>query len=248
MVAVCALRVARVSYRSACGARGPKGLVFFLVPSCLCGETGRAAVALGVAVAAVLPTLVTLLREGRELSTSILLQYLDLIGLGRVFLTPVRTGVHYFQYVEIGGLIGPGAIRPLTWLIDVPYVNVAREVGLRYIGTGVESVLANANFLFAYYAAFGMGAVLLSIVGVYLLDAFTLFLAEAPTAVVPLLVLLLLKSAALSETVLTTALLTGGFLLIPVLAFWARSTGPTNPIDPSALPSDPLASRSPVDP
>jgi hypothetical protein len=192
---------------------------------------------------------ITVAREGRVMDTNNLVTYTEEVGLGRIFRTPVKVGAWYAQYAETEGRAGIAAVRPLARLYDLEFIPLARQVGQRYVSPGSPDVISNSNFLFVYYAAFGLLAIPISLVGVFLLDLLLIPLARLPDLALPMVSVLTIKGALMTEGVFTTSLVTGGYVLLPALVYFGiayRSSRPSVgrtshlgalPVAPCRIPS-----------
>lgn len=169
-------------------------------------------------------TFATFAREGilREVTRSSFTHYFITGTIQRISVTPYATGVMSNMYAQEFGLLWGGNIRPLAWLLDIPYVHLANLTALRYVHTaGIVSTQANTCFLFDLQASFGLfWGWLLSLLVISALD-FLLRLYRGMNGGILLVSLacLLLSLFALPATALTTALITFGILPIPLLAW-----------------------------
>ena len=127
-------------------------------------------VVLGAVAALAFPTILTILREGRELNLANFWLYLTTGILGRVFVIPVRMGLWHVHYAQTVGFIGVAGIPRLASLFGVEPINVANMIALYYVPQAPESTLANSCYVFSYYAYFGLVSLVFSLLGLWLLD------------------------------------------------------------------------------
>jgi hypothetical protein len=177
--------------------------------------------ALCLLVISAIPALVTLRREGGDTSAKTYGEYLERIVAGRLFLTPARTTLLYFYDAQAHGFWGAAGIRPLAILADVPFREAPFEIGQAYSPGASQYTYFNASFVAHYYLLFGGFTIPLSVVGVLLFDLLLLVFLSPRIPVMPFVVLFITKSLLVAEGALTSNAVTGGYILIPLLALLA---------------------------
>jgi hypothetical protein len=162
-----------------------------------------------------LPTFLTLLREGKELSISLFWQYLSTGILGRVFHAPMLTGLWHVHYAQHKGFIGISGIPKLAVLFGIKPINVANLIGINYTNIKIASVSANTCYLFSYYSYFGWLSFPLSLLGLWLLDYSILIYKQlSDNILLPCVASVSLSSMSFVSSNYTTVLLTHGFGVI----------------------------------
>lgn len=177
---------------------------------------------IGVTLILLGPALISILREGKDVSQEALVKRLTGSVLGRAELVPSQSIMIYVYHTQITEQLGLSGIRPLAALTGQDYFNMANETGRIYVRGGGATTLCNANFIGAYYASFGLWTIPFCVIGVLAFDVFVLVYRIPNLIILPIFILLIIKAIALSQSVFTTLLLTNGFILIPVLALLAR--------------------------
>lgn len=126
--------------------------------------------ALGVIAVLTFPTLLSLLREGQDLTFSNFWEYLSIYIFRRVFYTPMQMGVWHVNYAQTVGLIGVAGIPRLASLFGVTPINVPNMIARLYYEYAIDSSYANVSYVFSYYADFGLISLPFSLIGLWLLD------------------------------------------------------------------------------
>lgn len=198
---------------------------------------------IGAAVIITPPVILTLLRQGLLTDLALFPEYYwDLIG-HRVFGSPLETGLWYMHFEQIFGPLGISGIPRLAELFGVPIVNVPNQIGLMYTSTPILSVSANAGFLFAFYAYFGMIALPICLAALWSLDFAFLLLARLDAQLLlPTLAAMAAAGLSFLQSDFTVTLVSHGYALIPIVAFvlvWLRRTLMTS--GGSSQPSDSAA-------
>jgi hypothetical protein len=117
-------------------------------------------------------------------------------------------------------------------------------VGETYHAASPEGTLSNASFLYVYWAGFGLMGVLISIGFLILLDQFVRTISGCPWLALPFIAVLALKAVHLSEGVFTTSLITGGYILLPIVAIVARIAAAPTRAGPSLRPTRRVSPQS----
>lgn len=163
------------------------------------------------------PILITLLREGQNITISTFLEYSSYL-FERVFISPMKVGLWHMHYAQINGFVGIDGVRPLSLLLGGEYINLPNIVGLAYGTNPLATVNADTGFFFDYYACFGLYTVVVSTILTLLLDFTLLVLRRCNILLIPLLSLMFFKTINFIESAYTTTFFTHGFILIPLLA------------------------------
>ncbi len=138
----------------------------------------------------------------------------------RVLLDQMKSGWDYARYVAEYGYWGIQAIPKLAYLVGVDSVNVANELHNYYYPTSlIKSGSYTTGFVFAYYSYFGIGAVIVSTVFLWLLDSILiLYSLLDDSLLLPVVATVAVASLSLIGAEYTTALLTHGVLSSIVIA------------------------------
>jgi hypothetical protein len=179
---------------------------------------GRLFAAMVVVLA--IPTLLTLLREGRSIDLGVSLTYLSAM-FARAFAIPAEVAFWYLHYAQTAGFFGVAGVPKLAWLFDVTPMVVDNLIGLTYAVNPGNSISADTCFVFSYYSCFGLISVFFSLGALLLLD----WIAGAcqfvsNTLLTPLVASLLLSAQTLVEGDYTTVFLTNGFVVMIVIALF----------------------------
>lgn len=144
--------------------------------------------------------------------------------LYRAAIVPLSVGGWYVHHLQTRGAIGPDAIPRLARWRGREAINGPNVIGVvygpLYYGRAVApTISAGSGFIFSYPAYFGYGGIVLSIVGVWLLDAaLGVLLWIARPLVVPLLAALSPTVFKLLEADYTAGWLSHGYGVILILA------------------------------
>lgn len=168
-----------------------------------------------------LPTILTILREGKELSILLFWHYLtDGDGVfGRVFITPMEVGLWHVHYAQTIGYLGIAGVPRLASLFDVQPVNAPNFIGLIYGQSPLESINANVSYVFSYYSYFGLFSFIFSLVGLWLLDfAVLVYRRLDGSLLLPCVASVSIAGISFVSADYTTVLLTHGFGVLLILA------------------------------
>jgi hypothetical protein len=176
--------------------------------------------ALAGVVVLIIPVLLSLLRQGAELNASSFLYYLTTGGMGRrVFVVPTMVGMWYVDYTQTQGFVGVAGIPKLASLLGVEPVIIQNIIGLKYMGTRIESVHATVGYVFAYFAYFGPLSLALSLIGLWLLDLMLLgYRRLGDSLLLPCVAAVSVSCSRFVGSDYTTVLITHGFLISFVVA------------------------------
>lgn len=218
---ICAL-VALLAIASMTGARFyPAGILLAIVAAWLLRrglENRILAWAIPGALAVIaIPVALTVLREGQLLTAESLFRSLRTSILHRLFFIPMQMGLWHVHYAQTSGFVGVAGIPKLAGLLNVKPVNVANLMDLVYGQPSVQTELANTSYVFSYYAYFGLPSIVLSLLGLWLLDvALLVYRRLNATLLVPCVATVTVASLSFVSVDYTIGLVTGGF--IPALA------------------------------
>ena len=174
-------------------------------------------VALGFVSIAVIPTALTILREGIVFDFSTFTTYLMNATFERTFITPMETGLYYVHYAQTVGEFGVAAIPRLAELVGLASVDPANIIGLRYYNYNLDSITANACYVMTYYGYFGLISIPLSLLGLWSLDLMLIVFSKLDHELLLMTVSVTsLAGIRFVSADFTTSLLTGGFLAIPL--------------------------------
>ncbi len=214
--------VALLALASLTGARFyPAGILLAIVVAWLLrrGLDARIlawAIPAGLAVIAI-PVALTVLREGHVLTVDESALSLRTAIQHRLFFVPMQVGLWHAHYAQTSGFIGVAGIPKLASLLNVEPINVANLIARVYGQPATESELANASYVFSYYAYFGLPSILLSLAGLWLLDtALLVYRRLSATLLVPCVATVTVASLGFVSVDYTIGLVTNGFL--PALA------------------------------
>lgn len=205
------------------GARsGPAGVAFCVLVAVYISKgmpIKTRYVLIGFLVVLSFPVIITIMREGKDITMSSFFEYLFYL-FNRVFVTPMRVGLWHMHYAQTNGIVGIGGVRPLALIFGVEYIYLANIIGLTYVDNPLATIHSDTGFFFDYYACFGLYTVIISIFLTFLLDFMLPILRRYKILLIPLLSLIFFKTINFVESTYTVTLLTHGFLLIPVLIFF----------------------------
>lgn len=115
--------------------------------------------------------LLTLMREGNDLTVGNLVWYLGRgIFVHRMFVVPLQVGAWHIHYTQIHDLFGISAVQKLAILLGADSVSVPRLIGSEYAHSSTIETWSNAGYLFSYYSYFGSIAIVFNIALLLLLD------------------------------------------------------------------------------
>jgi len=114
--------------------------------------------------------LIGMYRDGRAFGFDLYLQYLwDFIGR-RILQDPLEVGSWYIHHAQTHGFFGIPALPKLAAITGFDSLNVPNYIGLRYQPNTGPTVSAGAGYLLTYYSYFGVASLLISLIGLWLLD------------------------------------------------------------------------------
>ncbi len=162
----------------------------------------------------------TLLRESEHRGPSRDLSMYTEPLVDRAFVVPFETGARSMFYSYDHGSTGTRTTRPAAVVANEEYINLPLTVYRRHYPFGLEYGSINTCFLFDLQVSAGLwGGWWLSLVGLCLLDLLPyLFLRARGLVLVAFYSAFLCSLLVLSFSAYTTSLLSGGLLLIPLLA------------------------------
>ena len=169
----------------------------------------------------VLPAVFSILREGHIPNIVDVQNYIFGPISRRVFLDPVQGGIYHLHSAQTNGYFGLGAIPKLALLFDKDPLNVPNIIGQIYESSAIASVSSNASFVFSYYSYFGMIALPLCLMGLWLLDLIIwVYKRLSVNLLLPCVASINVACISFISSDYTTVLLTHGilFLLITSLA------------------------------
>lgn len=172
-------------------------------------------------IASLGPAYITLRREGHEATPAMLADYTQRLLVGRALLTPAHTTRMYVYHAQTCGHVGLAGIRPVAGLINTPFVEVANMIGTTYVLGAGPTTICNTNFVGTYYLLFGLGTIPFCAVGLLAFDAFALVFRLRRLLILPFFLLFVSLAIPFSEGGFTGSALSGGFVLVPVLALLA---------------------------
>ena len=163
-----------------------------------------------------IPALLSLLGSRHEISPpDVTDSYVNM--LDRVFGRNFDSHIWTVAFAQRYGFFGIGGIPKLAKLVGEEPIDVFNVVGRAYRPNN-PTISANHSFVFGYYACFGMAAFIPCLILTWLLDlALLLYRKLRPSLLVPCLGASAIAASKFTFTFYTTALVSGGFLLILVL-------------------------------
>jgi hypothetical protein len=204
-----------MTFAAVSGARGPVALVVLsvLMAWWLRKRAPLNLFYLGLATAAVfvLPMVLTILREGRQVDVDTLSQSSQQM-ISRTSGDTVNVAIWYVQYAQNHGFVGIAGVQKLAPMFGTEPVNLANTIGLLYGGGALETISANTSFIIFYYTLFGLGALVPCIFLILLLDVALVIYARLKPAVLTGCVAASLTIASnLAEVDYTSGVFSGGF-------------------------------------
>lgn len=165
-----------------------------------------------------LPTLLTILREGKAISLPIFWRYLTNGILKRVFYSPMEAGLHYVHYAQTMHFFGVAGIQKIAILFGVEPIDTPNLIGLKYEYSGIKTVSANACYVLTYYSYFGLCSLFLSLIGLWLLDfAVWIYRRLSDSSLLACVASVSIVSIYFVSGDYTTVLLTNGFGIILIV-------------------------------
>lgn len=166
--------VAVLLVASPTGSRGaPAGIVMAILLAWLLRRgfpLNPAHIALALLAVLTLPTVLTVLREGRELDWGGFWRTFERGIIWRAFYLPMDTGTWYAHYAQTFGFVGIRGIPKLAAMFGLDAPNVPNIVGLLYARDPGSTINANTCYVFSYYSYFGPLSLPVSLLGLWLLD------------------------------------------------------------------------------
>jgi hypothetical protein len=181
------------------------------------------AVAIPCAIGVVtIPAVLTILREGNTLTAESFVLSLRTSIFSRLFSIPMEMGLWHAHYAQTSGFIGVAGIPKLAALLDVEPVNVANRLALIYAAETFDTQLANACYVFSYYAYFGLPSLAFSLLGLWLLDsALLVYRRLGATLLLPCVATVTVASLGFVSVDYTIGLVTNGFIPALIVALAA---------------------------
>jgi len=212
-----------MAFAAVTGARGPVALVVLsaLMAWWLRKRAPLNLFYLGGAIAAVLvlPALLTILREGRQVDIDSLAESSQLM-ISRTSGDTVDVAKWYFEYAQDSGFVGIAGIQKLARIFSTQPVNLANTVGLMYGGAALDTISANTSFIVYYYALFGLSALVPCVLLILLLDAaLVIYVRLKPPILTGCVAASLAIASNLAELDYTSGIFSGGFGAILLIGF-----------------------------
>ncbi len=158
-----------------------------------------------------LPTVLTILREGNAISLENLFEYFWLI-VNRTFVVPMNVGAWYIHHAQLEGGFGIAGVPKLAALLGIEAIDAPNYIGLKYVPGALSSVSAGAGYLFTYYSYFGTPSLVISVIGLWFLDiAVLLFERLSDYLLLPCVAAVSLTTLAFISGDYTTGWVTHGF-------------------------------------
>lgn len=177
------------------------------------------------------PVILSILREGKNLTLSLFFKYLSTGIFNRIFVVPFDTGLWHAHYAQIHGFIGISGIPKLATLYGVDSINVPMLIYQLYSPYAhvIDSGFANTSYVFSYYSFFGLSSLILSLIALWILDiVIIVYNMISDRLLIPTISAMFIAIISLVSIDYTTALLTGGILIIPVVALFLDNLGRIN--------------------
>jgi hypothetical protein len=133
----------------------------------------------------------------------------------RVFVRGVLPNIWYVDFIQAYGEWGISGIPKLATLVGVDPVNVANVISLHYDQYSLKEGSATTAYITQYYSFFGGFGVLVSFIGLLVLD-FILYIYRylRPAFLLPVVGAMVIPLASLSFAQFTTILFTKGMFFI----------------------------------
>ena len=167
------------------------------------------------------PTILSLLREGKNVTPGRFLDYMGGSILDRVLVIPMATGLYHVHYAQEYGFFGIQAIPKLAAAAGIEPVNVPNLIARIYTRSSLSTATANTAYVYAYYSYFGLMAFVPCLIGLWLLDlSLLVFRRLSSNLLIPCVACIAIATNTFSGTEYTISLVSQGFLLI-LLVSWA---------------------------
>jgi hypothetical protein len=132
----------------------------------------------------------------------------------------MEMGLWHAHYAQTSSFIGVAGIPKLAVLLDVEPINVANRLALIYGPQTFDTQLANASYVFSHYAYFGLGSLVFSLLGLWLLDvALWVYRRLGDTMLLPCVASTTVASLGFVSVDYTIGLVTNGFIVTLVVAW-----------------------------
>lgn len=176
---------------------------------------------IGTFIVLLIPTILSILREGKETNIELIVQYMMTSIFERMVFIPMATGLDHVHYAQTNGLIYAAGIPKLANLLGIKVINLANVIYLTYSSFSLESGIANTSFVFSYYAMFGIAILPILLLLLWSLDLCLPLLKKMKAQVLlPTIACSILISKSFTASDFTTALITHGFLLLFIIALF----------------------------
>ena len=164
-----------------------------------------------------IPALLSLLHTRHQINApDVTDSYVNM--LDRVFGRNIDSHVWTVDFTQRYGFFGVGGIPKLAKLFGREPIDTFNVVGRAYRPNN-PTISANSSFVFGYYACFGIIAFIPCLILTWLLDLVLLLYRKVrPSLIVPCLGASAVAASKFTFTYYTTALASGGFLLIVALS------------------------------
>ncbi|MEN6406736.1 MAG: hypothetical protein ABFC77_09710 [Thermoguttaceae bacterium] len=175
--------------------------------------------AIGMIVVFAAPAYLSLVREGQDWTLDRHFEYINTLILHRIFEVPNQMGILYVYDAQATGYSGASGFRLFAAMMGAEGESLQARIGNEYLYAGQY---CNATAVFEYYKMMGLFGIPVTVIGMLCLDLFLLFLRRPTIALLPFVVFFANRAIQGSETTVTVLLMTGGFWLVPVLAFFSH--------------------------
>lgn len=185
-------------------------------------------IVVAIVVVLAIPTMLSILREGRILNMSLFFDYLKGGIAHRVFIVPMKTALWHTHFVQEQGLVGIAGIRKLALLTGVDPVSLPLMIYSRYTAAPLEYGTSPTCYVFTYYSYFGIWSLPFTIGALWLLDlVLVVYRSLSDNLLLPCVVAVSISSIMFISADFTTVLLSHGFLVVLGAAVLLDSCGST---------------------
>lgn len=217
--------VAVLAAASISGARSYSAYIFLLVFFAWLLQKGFPIKPVQFILAAIviltLPTMLTILREGKSLTVKGFISYLGGHTLKRVVIVPMETGLQHVHYAQTHGAFGIQAIPRLAKAKGIKPLKVPLFISKVYYGNPLETTTSNTSYVYAYYSYFGLIAFVPCLLGLWLLDlSLLVYRRLSANLLLACVACVAIAANKFSGTEYTIGLFTFGFLFL-LLVGWA---------------------------
>ena len=181
-----------------------------------------------VLIVALLPAvLISILLEGKGVSVTHVFDYFGHVGK-RAFVVPLDVCSWYAHYVQTHSTFGVAGMPKLAALAGVQPIDVQNLIGIEYVKpVRLTSISAGAAYLFTYYSLFGAASLLVSLIGLFLVDFTVMVYGHLDRAMLlACAASLALSTLSFVQTHYTTVWITHGFGLILLISVMASERVP----------------------